>query len=123
MTRGIHHLYVETRDWDGSLGFWEALGFRLDEGWGIGQHDGILSPVDGGGPYVFLRQVPDHHDGLAFQVVFGAPDLDPVVGAKGVRVDRPRYASGWGPDLLDVRDPDGRILTIREDATAEQESC
>ena len=35
--------------------------------------------------------------------------------AEGVLVDRPRYSSGWGPDLLDVMDPNGRLLTIRED--------
>lgn len=116
MTSGVHHLYVETRDWDQSIAFWEALGFRLEEGWGAEQHDGILSPVDGNGPYVFLREAQDDQDGLAFQVVFGAPDLGPVVEAEGVLVDRPRYASGWGPDLVDVRDPDGRLLTIREDA-------
>ncbi len=121
MTSGVHHLYVETRDWDGSLAFWEALGFRLDEGWGVQQRDGILSPVDGSGPYVFLRLPPDDQDELAFQVVFGAEDLDLVVEAEGVLVDRPRYSSGWGPDLLDVRDPDGRRLTIREDQGAGRE--
>ena len=115
MTSGVHHLYVETRDWAGSLAFWEALGFRLDEGWGVHQQDVILSPVDGSGPYVFLRQALDDQDDLAFQVVFGTRDLDLVVDAQGVLVDRPRYSSGWGPDLLDVRDPDGRLLTIRED--------
>ena len=117
MTSGVHHLYVETRDWDGSLAFWEALGFRLAERWGVHQQDGILSPIHNSGPYVFLRQAPDDQEDLAFQVVFGARDLD-VVEASGMLVDRPRYSSGWGPDLLDVRDPDGRRLTIREDQGA-----
>ena len=115
MTNGVHHLYVETGNWDQSVAFWEALGFRLGEGWGA-QHDGILSPADGSGPYVFIREARDDQDSLAFQVVFGAPDLDMVVKAQGVLVDRPRYASGWGPDLVDVRDPDGRLRIIREDA-------
>ena len=120
MTSGVHHLYVETRDWDQSLAFWEALGFRLGKGWGA-QHDGILLPADGSGPYVFLREAQDDQASLAFQVIFGSANLDLVVEAEGVTVDRPRYASGWGPDLLDVRDPDGRLLTIREDAAGGQE--
>lgn len=119
MTRGVHHLYVETRDWGQSIAFWEALGFRLEEGWGGEQHDGILLPVDGRDPYVFLREAQGDQDGLAFQVVFGARDLDQVVEADVVLVDRQRYASGWGPDLLDVRDPDGRLLTIREDPSGD----
>lgn len=90
-------------------------GSALARGGAFSSNDGILSPVDGSGPYVFLRQAPDDQDDLAFQVVFGARDLDLVVDAQGVLVDRPRYSSGWGPDLLDVRDPDGRLLTIRED--------
>jgi len=44
-----------------------------------------------------------------------------VVRAEAVLVERQRYASGWGPDLLDVRDPDGRLLAIREDAAALRE--
>jgi hypothetical protein len=70
---------------------------------------------------VFLRQASAGQDALAFEVVFGARDLDRIV-ATGVPVDRPRYASGWGPDLLNVRDPDGRILTIREDAAGGRET-
>jgi hypothetical protein len=64
---------------------------------------------------VFLPEAPGNQHGLAFQVVFGARDLGLIVDAEGVLVGRPRYSSGWGPDLLEVRDPAGRLLTIRED--------
>ena len=46
--------------------------------------------------------------------MFSAADLDAVAGADGVVVDSPRTASGWGPDLLRVRDPDGRVITVRD---------
>lgn len=116
---GIHHLYVETRDWNASLVLWEALGFHLEDGWGGGeQRDGILSVTGTEGPYLFLRQVGGDHERLAFDVVFGARDLDQISASEGVVVDRPRFSSGWGPDLLTVRDPDGRVLTIRGDDVA-----
>ncbi len=107
MGQGIHHLYVETHDWNASVAFWRALGFELAEGWGTGDPpDGILSASDGSMPYVFLRQVPRGDDVLAFDIVFGSTDLDAIAEADGVRVDRARHASGWGPDLLRVGDPD-----------------
>jgi hypothetical protein len=64
---------------------------------------------------VFLRQSADGQEDLALQVVFGASNLEVVAEAEGVLVNRSRDSSGWGPDLLDVRDPDGRIVTVRED--------
>jgi catechol 2,3-dioxygenase-like lactoylglutathione lyase family enzyme len=116
MAPGIHHLYVETKDWNRSVAFWKALGFLPVEGWGGGDApDGILAPEEQPMPYVFLREVPTGNDPLAFEVVLTAPDLDAVANAEGVVVDRARHASGWGPELLLVRDPDGRVLTVRED--------
>lgn len=116
MAGGVHHLYVETHDWPASLAFWEALGFVLQEGWGRGDlPDGILASSERSSPYVFLRQVAADQSSLAFDVVLAASDLDAVAAADGVTVDRPRHASGWGPELIDVRDPDGRVLTVRGD--------
>lgn len=117
MTFGIHHLDVETHDWNASLAFWRALGFALEDGWGTGgQPDGILSaPPGSSSPYVFLRQVPADHPSLAFEVVLAAADLEALVAVDGIAVDRPRHSSGWGPDLVKIRDPDGRVITVREE--------
>ena len=109
----VHHLYVETRRWEPTLRFWEALGFRLRPGWGEGaQRDGILEP-DGGGPYVFLRAVPEGDDPLAFEVYLGA-DLERAVASPAVTVVGPPEASAWGPRLAAVADPDGRVLHLRQ---------
>ena len=92
--------------WHQSVAFWEALGFRP---WGrVGRTARWHSLASR--PYVFLREAQDDQASLAFQVVFGSADLDLVARADGVTVDRPRYASGWGPDLLDVRES-GRLAS------------
>lgn len=107
----MHHVYVETRSWDESLKFWEALGYRAQPGWGS-QRDGILAP-EAGGPYIFLREVTDADHPLAFDLVFGAPDLDALAADDRVDVARAPYEQPWGPRFVDIRDPDGRVVMVR----------
>lgn len=111
MHGGVHHLYVETHSWSKSLAFWEAVGFELDPGWG--PSDGILRPP--AGPYVFLRAVPEDQQ-LALQVFLAADDLEEVARHPAVGVERGPYQAEWGPNLLDVKDPDGRVFVVRRSA-------
>jgi catechol 2,3-dioxygenase-like lactoylglutathione lyase family enzyme len=109
-TAGVHHLYVETHSWQESLQFWEAHGFKLDEGWGAGG-DGILRPP--AGPYVFLREVPEDKQ-LTFDVCLAADDLEVLAANNSAGAVGAPYEAEWGPRLLHVSDPDGRSLTVRE---------
>ena len=113
---GIHHIYVETRSWDASVTFWEALGYKAQAGWGS-QGDGILA-CEAGGPYIFLREVSDPHHTLAFDLVFGAPDLDALAADDRLEVARAPYEQPWGPRFMDVRTPDGQVVMVRTHAKA-----
>jgi catechol 2,3-dioxygenase-like lactoylglutathione lyase family enzyme len=109
-TQGFDHLYLETHDWEGSLAFWQALGFRLD--FETDHHSGqLVGPNDS---RIFLAEQPQE-DPTGMDVYLGmavatAPD------AEAVDVVFDWTATHWGTQVMTVRDPDGRLFRLEAPA-------
>lgn len=108
-TDGIEAVFLETHNWGKAAKFFQALGYRLelDTGHGSGQ-----LRHDGGGPYVFIAEVPeDQPTGtrLVLRVADAATfDPEPIV-----EVVTPFEATHWGTQEMTVRDPDGRLWSVQ----------
>jgi len=101
-TTGIHHLLVQTRDYDGTLAFWQGLGFTLD--FETGHGSAKLDPPTPG-PYVFVDSV-----GLdempAIEVFVDVEDHASMPGEW--------EATHWGTHVQRVEDADGRTVWLQE---------
>ena len=109
-TTGIHHVYVETHNWGKSVAFWKALGFSLDEDPGT---SGLLRP-SGGGPYIYLAEVPSDQAPRMELYLSASTDAAP---SRPVEVVAPYADTHWGTREMAVRDPDGRTLKLESPAT------
>jgi hypothetical protein len=102
----VDYIYLETHNWGKAAKFWQQLGFRLVLDLG---HSGRLEP-EGGGPGIFLEEVPAGRP-LAMQIFLRAPEeAAPQAPAEVVK---PWHDSHWGTRLLNLRDPDGRPVTLQ----------
>ena len=109
MTNGIQYIYLETHNWGRTVKFWQELGFELDLDLGS---SGRLIHREGGSA-IFVEEVPEDRE-PAQQIYLTSSDT----GSPGapVEITKDWHASHWGPQLLEVRDPDGRSIVISSGA-------
>lgn len=107
---GVHHLYVQTRNWGATVAFWQELGFTLafETGHGSGQ----LTPP-GGGPYVFVEEVGDDVEPVIQISLAAAGDESPGEPVQVVAGFTPTH---WGTQVMELRDPDGRMVNLEAPA-------
>jgi catechol 2,3-dioxygenase-like lactoylglutathione lyase family enzyme len=116
---GIDHLFIETRDFDGSVAFWQTLGFRLVERWGEGGYQAGMLRSDGA---VIVLAPPRQADAPAQVTVhFRITDADAAArllldGGDGAAIETPPEDTHWGTRWLRVRDPDGRVFALEQTA-------
>jgi hypothetical protein len=106
-TEGIEAVFLTTRNWGKSARFFQALGFELE--FETGHSSGQFRK--GTGPFVFVAEIPDQEPGMQLVVRADkddAADLDPVV-----EVVTPFEDTHYGTREMTVRDPDGRLWTLR----------
>jgi hypothetical protein len=116
-TAGIEAVYVETHNWGTAARFFQTLGFELD--FATDHNSGLLRKGDG--PYVFVAEIPESEP-LGLQVVVNISatfHLDATV-----EVVTPSEETHYGSREMVVRDPDGRLWTLRapNDSPTAQES-
>jgi hypothetical protein len=103
-TDGIEYVFLETRNWGTTAKFLRSLGFELefetDHGSGLFRN--------GGGPYVFVAEVPQDRT-PDVQVVLRVADPDAVELDPDIEVVSPFEDTHWGTRAMIVRDPDGRL--------------
>lgn len=110
-TSGFETIYIETHNWDRSVAFWQALGFRLD--FETDHHSGQL--VASNGTRVFLAEQP-LDDPLGIDFHLGVSSAQAVAPDESVEVVQPFTATHWGTQIMTVRDPDGRLFRIEAPA-------
>jgi len=104
---GVRSIYLETHNFGAAAAFWQRLGFEhfLD----LGGTSGGFRAADGGA-YLFLEEVPEGRT-LACEPYFnlaGNADFD------GVEVVSPLEKTHWDTQLMEVRDPDGRVWKLED---------
>ncbi len=104
----IHHLLVETHDWKASVAFWKQLGWELTEDHGTA---GKLTPP-GGGAYIWLNEVAPKV-APSVDIYFELQDAERFAPKAPVEIVAPLAATHWGTKLMQVRDPDGRIVRLQ----------
>lgn len=107
MTNGIDYVYLETHNWGKTVKFWQKLGFALELD--LGSSGRLVHP--GGGPALFVEEVASTQP-LESQLFLRAaqPDVRPEAPAE---IAKEWHASHWGTQLLELRDPDGRTVTLQ----------
>ena len=107
----IHHIYIETHNWGKSVAFWRELGFELDED--PAKSSALLRPR-GGGPYIYLAEVPAERD---VKVELYLSTNDESAPGRPVDVVSPFAPTHWGTREMAVRDPDGRVVKLEAGAS------
>jgi len=102
----LHHIYIETHNWGKSVAFWRELGFELDED--PGKTSALLRPR-GGGPYIYLAEVPAEREP---KVELHLASNDESTPGRPVEVVAAFAPTHWGTREMAVRDPDGRVLKL-----------
>lgn len=106
----IHHIYIETHNWGKSVAFWRELGFELDED--AAKSSALLRPR-GGGPYIYLAEVPAERDP---RLELYLATNDEATPGRPAEVVSPFAPTHWGTREMAVRDPDGRVLKLEANA-------
>ncbi|EIV94689.1 glyoxalase [Frankia sp. QA3] len=107
-TEGIEGVFVETHNWGRAAGFFRSLGFELE--FATDHGSGLLR--GGGGPYVFLAEVPADREPQV-QVVLTVADADAFRPDSALDVVTPFEETHYGTREMTVRDPDGRIWSLQ----------
>ena len=110
----LDHVYVETRQFEKTVQFWESLGFAVAAQWGEGTHRAcrlvsekaavVLAEADAAGS----PQSPTVHFGMA------DPErvAESLAAAKGVEIVTPLENTHWGTKWIRVQDPDGNLYCL-----------
>ena len=108
---GIEAVFLTTHNWGKTAKFFQTLGFSLE--FETDHNSGQLR--SGGGPYLFIAEVPESERPEAHAVLkvpdetFPEPSVDVVT---------PFEDTHWGTREMTVRDPDGRIWRLQAPAAA-----
>ena len=102
----IDHLYVETRNFEDGLTFWQGLGFELLARWGADGHK--AGRLKSGQAVIVLAESQEPKVVVHFRVAG-----EPKVG-EGVEVLAPFAETHWGTRLMRVGDLDGHAYALEE---------
>ena len=102
-TEGVEGVHLETRSWDKTAKFLEALGYQVE--FASGHGSGVLKHATG--PYFFVREVTGEPEIQLVLRVADAGAFEPDVD-----VVSPFEETHYGTRRMLVRDPDGRTWGI-----------
>ena len=101
--KGVETIMLETHNFGKTAKFWQELGYTLefetDHGSGLLRHKS--------GPNLFIAERPAGKP-LAIELHVKCEDATTRPGAP-VKVVGDWHPSHWGTQLLELRDPDGRV--------------
>ena len=100
--KGVETIMLETHNFGKTAKFWQSLGYTLEF---ETDHGSGLLRSKSGGPNLFIAERPKNK-ALAIELHVKCED---AVTRPPVEVVGDWHASHWGTQLLEVRDPDGRV--------------
>jgi hypothetical protein len=104
MTRGVETIVLETHNFGKTVKFWQQLGYELTF---ETDHGSGLLVNKSGGPDLFVAERPEGRT-LRVELHLTSPDRVSRPAAP-VEVQGDWHPSHWGSQLLEIRDPDGRV--------------
>jgi uncharacterized glyoxalase superfamily protein PhnB len=107
-TEGFEAVFLETHNWGRAAGFLQALGFEME--FETDHHSGQFR--NGGGPYVFVAEVPQTQEPRA-RLVLKVADAQTYRPAGGIEVVTPFEQTHYGTQEMTLRDPDGRLWIVQ----------
>jgi catechol 2,3-dioxygenase-like lactoylglutathione lyase family enzyme len=111
---GFDHVYVETRHYEKTIAFWEALGFAVAESWGEADHRACR--LAAGTARVVLAEAGAGHDPQRATVHLAVVEPDTldasIATTDAVDVISPLEDTHWGTRWIRVRDPDGNLYVL-----------
>lgn len=116
-SQGFELIYIETHDWDKSIAFWQALGFKTE--FESDHKSGVLVAPNGTRIYLAEQSLDDP---LAVDLYLGVTDAHDVRPDAAVDVVRPFTTTHWGSSVMTVRDPDGRLIRLQAPAAEDGRS-
>jgi len=102
--KGVETIMLETHNFGKTAKFWEELGYTLEF---ESDHGSGLRRSKAGGPNLFIAERPKGQP-LAIELHVKSEDATTRPGAP-VQVVGDWHPSHWGTQLLELRDPDGRV--------------
>jgi uncharacterized glyoxalase superfamily protein PhnB len=108
VTEGIDAVFVETHNWGKTTKFFQELGFELE--FETDHNSGQLR--NGDGPYVFVAEVPAHHE-ATIQIALKVADEKKFHPGPAVDIVSPFTDTHFGSREMIVRDPDGRLWNLQ----------
>jgi hypothetical protein len=107
-TAGIEAVFLETHNWGKAAKFFQSLGFELE--FSTDHNSGLLR--NGESPYLFIAEVPESQQPET-RIVLRVPDADGFRPGPAVDVVTPFEDTHYGTREMTIRDPDGRLWTLR----------
>ena len=112
---GIDHFSTETRFYERSQAFWQALGFELKAQWGEGGHRACQRETGGGARLVLAEALESPAPPTVHLSVTAGESLNAeLIAADAVDVSTPLEATHWGTKWIRVTDPDGREYALED---------
>lgn len=117
----LGHVYLETRQFDQTVAFWNSLGFTVAEEWGDATHRACR--LTSGDAAVVLAEADPAGSPQSPTVHFAMKDperlAESLAAAENVAVITPLEATHWGTRWIRVQDPDGNLYCL--ESPGEQE--
>jgi hypothetical protein len=110
-TAGIEAVFLETHNWGKAAKFFQGLGFELE--FSTDHNSGLLR--NGDGPYIFIAEIPPNEQPET-RIVLTVPDAAGFRPGPAVEVVSPFEDTHYGTREMTIRDPDGRLWTLRAEA-------
>lgn len=106
-TEGIEAVVLETHNWGRMAKFLQGVGYTIE--FETGHDSGQFR--NGDGPYVFVAEVPQTQEPRV-RLLLRATGAQPPAG-DGVEVLTGFEPTHYGTREMTIRDPDGRIWSVR----------
>jgi predicted enzyme related to lactoylglutathione lyase len=109
----IDHLYIQTQDFDDSIAFWQALGYKKITEWNKYPTRGCR--LEAGETFVVLAE--NTLNKPMINIHFRISDAERFlkeVSHSNVKIRIPDEKSHWGSRWMCVSDPDGNMFGLEE---------
>jgi catechol 2,3-dioxygenase-like lactoylglutathione lyase family enzyme len=114
--QSIHHVFIETTDFEAQREFWVNLGFEVTDEWGDEQHR--AARLLAGTAELIISESEVNCQEIVFRCDT-VEELSALFSTSGKEelLDTPLMDSHWGTKLFRLRDPGGTLFVFEENTS------